>query len=513
MRSPREDDADALARHLGTAHHHHHHHHHGSKSEQAPAENARRKRRRAFAALLALCLLRAAHVSYANADETTRALAHLFYQAPAILIAAVWLWGANLFLWHLCRFDPHPLAVFQLEDARAHLTHERVWGVAHISTMAYLASVTVFLRLANEEAYETETSEWSDAAEKKPTNGLVAAHVCAAATYFVPVLILCAPLDRWYPHTRRFLRRTIVRCLTPWRRPVSFADFFLADVLCSLAKTLSDAERSACAALAGPALMFAPDRDARFGACGSTSWHVPLVLALPSAIRLAQCLRQVRDGGLLAESRKAQKAGERGDARLCDEKAKRVAAFNALKYFSAFPVVFLSHLKYSVKSETWTSTIRPLWVLCAALNTAFSLYWDVTHDWDLRLAPALVNECFSFGSRDGRRDVSKNADADRVGDNDDVSDHVRDHDSAMQRKYLRPRLLYGDPNVYFAAAAADAALRLSWTYKLSSHLRHNAGTVLAFTALEITRRFLWSMFRVEKAYLARYPGTTQGLPR
>jgi hypothetical protein len=129
------------------------------------------------------------------------------------------------------------------------------------------------------------------------------------------------------------------------------------------------------------------------------------------------------------------------------------------------------------------------------------------------LAPALVNECFSFGSRDGRRDVSKNADADRVGDNDDVSDHVRDHDSAMQRKYLRSRLLYGDPNVYFAAAAADAALRLSWTYKLSSHLRHNAGTVLAFTALEITRRFLWSMFRVEKAYLARYPGTTQGLPR
>jgi hypothetical protein len=217
----------------------------------------------------------------------------------------------------------------------------------------------------------------------------------------------------------------------------------------------------------------------------------------------------VRDGGLLAESRKAQKAGEiRGDAPLCDEKAKRVAAFNALKYFSAFPVVFLSHLKYSVASETWTSTIRPLWVLCAAANTAFSLYWDVTHDWDLRLAPALVNECFSFGSRDGRRDVSKNADADRVGDND-----VRDHDSVMQRKYLRPRLLYGDPNVYFAAAAADAALRLSWTYKLSSHLRHNAGTVLAFTALEITRRFLWSMFRVEKAYLARYPGTTHGLPR
>ena len=130
MRSPREDDADALARHLGTGLHHH-----GSRSELAPAEKGRHKRVRALAVVLALGLLRAAQVSYARADETTRALVHLFYQAPAILIAAVWLWGANLFLWRRLRFDPHPLAVFQLEDARAHLTHARVWGVARASSL------------------------------------------------------------------------------------------------------------------------------------------------------------------------------------------------------------------------------------------------------------------------------------------------------------------------------------------------------------------------------------------
>ena len=105
--------------------------------------------RLALAVVLALGLLRAAQVSYARADETTRALVHLFYQAPAILIAAVWLWGANLFLWRRLRFDPHPLAVFQLEDARAHLTHARVWGVARASSLLYLASLAAFLRLAN----------------------------------------------------------------------------------------------------------------------------------------------------------------------------------------------------------------------------------------------------------------------------------------------------------------------------------------------------------------------------
>ena len=67
----------------------------------------------------------------------------------AILIAAVWLWGANLFLWRRLRFDPHPLAVFQLEDARAHLTHARVWGVARASSLLYLASLAAFLRLAS----------------------------------------------------------------------------------------------------------------------------------------------------------------------------------------------------------------------------------------------------------------------------------------------------------------------------------------------------------------------------
>ena len=256
---------------------------------------------------------------------------------------------------------------------------------------------------------------------------------------------------------------------------------------------------------AGPAAMFARHRDARFGACGSTSWHVPLVLAPPSAIRLAQCLRQARDGGLLAEApaRERAPAAERREG----PDAKRAARLNALKYFSAFPVVLLSHLKYSVSSETWTATVRPCWVACAAANTAYSLYWDVTHDWDLRLAPALARECFGSAGAGGETSTSAENFA------DDRDGRFERSDTALQRKYLRPRLLYGDPNVYFAAVVANAALRLSWTYKLSSHLRHNAGTVLAFTAMEITRRFLWSMFRVEKAYLARWGAGTQGMPR
>lgn len=59
--------------------------------------------------------------------------------------------------------------------------------------------------------------------------------------------------------------------------------------------------------------------------CGSSSWILPLGLALPYAWRLAQCLRVFRDTGA------------------------RPQLFNALKYSTAFPVILFSALKYQAR--------------------------------------------------------------------------------------------------------------------------------------------------------------------
>ena len=59
--------------------------------------------------------------------------------------------------------------------------------------------------------------------------------------------------------------------------------------------------------------------------CGSSSWILPLGLALPYAWRLAQCLRVYRDTGA------------------------RPQLFNALKYSTAFPVILFSALKYQAR--------------------------------------------------------------------------------------------------------------------------------------------------------------------
>ena len=101
----------------------------------APNANAKargglgRARRRALDAtlffVLVACVARVA-VSYASASDESRALTHLYYQAPCVVLAAAMGWGCNLLVWSRMKIEPHPLSVFELRDARVHMTHREV---------------------------------------------------------------------------------------------------------------------------------------------------------------------------------------------------------------------------------------------------------------------------------------------------------------------------------------------------------------------------------------------------
>ena len=413
------------------------------------------------------CALVIARV-YSQADERIAGLANLYYQAPAIVLMALWLWvgkhaappadegclvtfsgfkplrallpdvmhlsrggerpchsGTNLWMWARMRLEPHPLIVFELDDSRVHLSHRQVFNAAAWCSAVFVGNVAVFLRAA------------------------VRGHDSLAA--WMPVLLYAAapvvifsPWDVWHARSRRFFARTMWRMVTPVQ-PISFADFFLADIACSMAKSFSDVERAVCSMLMG-AVMDAADNG---GTCGSTSWKIPMALAVPSIVRLLQCLRQYRDT----------------DNPSC--------LWNALKYSSAFPVIVLSALKYHVSSDAWHAIYRPAWLACSLVNSLYSYYWDIKHDWDLTLFGGAGR-----GGKDGGRS-----------------------DRPPKHPFLRHTLIYGAPEAYYFAMVSNFLLRISWTYKLSAHLRHNSGTIMLVTALEITRRFQWSLFRVEKAYL------------
>ena len=109
-----------------------------------------------------------------------------------------------------------------------------------------------------------------------------------------------------------------------------FGDILLADVLTSYAKVLGDFFVSGCMFFARDASSTnKPDRS-----CGG-AFMVPLIIAIPFAIRFRQCLIEFR------RVRKSRQTA--GSTPLSGWGGTHLA--NALKYASAFPVTILSALQ------------------------------------------------------------------------------------------------------------------------------------------------------------------------
>ncbi|KAG5008331.1 hypothetical protein JHK85_026873 [Glycine max] len=303
----------------------------------------------------------------------------LYYNPLLLVTMMVWLWGVNL--WVFLQSTVSYAKVFDLDQN--HLTHKEIWKVL---------------------------------------------------LYILVAVILIFPFDIFYLSSRYFFLRTLFRIAFPFQ-PITFPDFFLADILTSMAKVFSDLERSVCRMVNRQVATIAwLEADS---VCGSHSVAIPIALVLPYIWRLFQCLRQYRDT------------------------KEKNCLFNALKYSTAVPVIFLSALKYHVLHEKWTTLYRPLWLLSSVINSLYSFYWDITRDWDL----SGFSRIFKFNK------------------SNPISN-----------------LLYGRQWVYFWVIGSNFVLRCSWTYKLSAHLRHNYLTVFTITLLEMFRRFQWVFFRVENEW-------------
>lgn len=258
--------------------------------------------------------------------------AFLYYNPLFLVAMMIWLWGVNI--WVFSQSSVNYAKIFDLDHT--YLTQREIWKCATWMTITVPTSMTAFLYFYSHGQ--------SDLAKCQPV-----------LLYSFLALILVFPYDVFYVSSRYYLIRTLWRLTFPLQ-PITFADFFLADVLTSMSKVLSDLERSVCRMVNGQVAIGALDLD---GVCGSRSFVIPCVLAFPYVCRFFQCLRQYKDTG------------------------EKSCLLNALKYATSFPVIFLSALKYHVVPEMWTNVYRPLWLLSSLINSCYSFYWDVTRDWDL----------------------------------------------------------------------------------------------------------------------------------
>ncbi|KAE8715247.1 SPX and EXS domain-containing protein 1-like isoform X3 [Hibiscus syriacus] len=353
--------------------------------------------------------------------------AFLYYNPLLLLTMMVWLWGVCL--WVFSESTVNYARIFDLDQN--HLTHREIWKCSIWTTIIVPTSMTAYLYL--------------------------------------------------YSHGEVALAAS--------QPPISFPDFFLADILTSMAKIWSvqsvewfiprimllnclDDTNQVTSVIEELLLFFEVPGLSTVNArgvatiawfeadsvCGSHSVAIPVVLVIPYIWRLMQCLRQYKD----TKEKMTLLNGNAFESLLSFIYIALVCLLTlALKYSTAVPVIFLSALKYHVLPDRWTYVYRRLWLFSSFVNSLYSFYWDVTRDWDL----SVFTRIFKFN-----------------------------------KPNCCSNLLYGRQWVYFWVLGSNLVLRCTWTYKLSAHLRHNYLTVFTVTTLEMLRRFQWIFFRVENEW-------------
>jgi len=197
--------------------------------------------------------------------------------------------------------------------------------------------------------------------------------------------------------------------------------------------------------------------------------------------------------------------------------------YNALKYASSFPVIFLSAAQRTVitkimdeqgeKEVLHGDALFRLWLLAAAINSLYSFWWDVTNDWGLEL---LTSRFTRHPRRDGTnlsppplvlpssRSRSRSGSPHRplitpTPTTSNIHPSTITTTTNTQPFGLRSILLYPLP-FYPLIIFLNLILRLTWSIKLSSHLHSQSeGSVVIFwlEIAEMVRRWMWVFVRVE----------------
>ena len=219
--------------------------------------------------------------------------------------------------------------------------------------------------------------------------------------------------------------------------------------------------------------------------------------------------------------------------------------YNAVKYATSFPVIFLSAAQRQVvkevevvelgQSNLWYSghPLFNLWyvdlpflassaythlrtrrLLSALINSLYSFWWDVTNDWGLDLLrtrekkhspnraqspprPLMLPRLHSRSALLSKHDPEDASNDDLI----EESHHPEAHAESNKRyPYgLRPTLLL-PLSVYPFAILIDLILRLTWSAKLSSHLHSfidDDRAIFLIEFAEMLRRWMWVFLRVE----------------
>ncbi|KAF8930542.1 EXS family-domain-containing protein [Dissophora ornata] len=382
--------------------------------------------------------------------------------------------------------------------------------------------------------------------------------------YMTVIIMIFVPFNVLFKKDRyRFLRSMKKALFSGFTSEVTFADVILADILTSFARVFGDLAVALCLILL--------DRDGTYADACYGSILVPIMTSIPYCIRLRQCLSEYIESNYTTERH----------------------LMNALKYASAFPVIIISSMQKSSKAASLKglpydgyfsdNSLFKLWLFFVALNSFYSFYWDIYHDWNLiqtypvvrtptltidtssvsssestgihshvsgPLSPATPkvgsnplkdissfangsagtssggtsssnskallsplssnsnNNPLSNSGAQGSNSTIKNGSNSTLknGSNSTLKNGSNASYSKKQLTYgVRSFLHYEDQWFYIMAVALDFLLRTTWMLKLVSDIQieEYEGGVFTMECLEVLRRWIWVLFRLESEMVKR----------
>lgn len=236
-------------------------------------------------------------------------------------------------------------------------------------------------------------------------------------------------------------------------RAVPFVDVFFADAMCSLSKVFFD-----------------------WGMLWHLAWHYPqpvpmelhsivipsVVASLPYLIRARQCLVMHTIGSMKGDPKRYQHM------------------LNAIKYSTSLWPLIVSAYHKVVATEEEKASLEKVLIVLLAINSTYSLAWDVIMDWGMMQNPqAMMPESCAGGGLP-------------------PSPGAKQPSQSCAHTVLRSRLRFGaSPSI--GILLIDTVLRYSWLLRFwETDLFPNADTYILCTQfLEALRRALWNLLRVE----------------
>jgi hypothetical protein len=268
--------------------------------------------------------------------------------------------------------------------------------------------------------------------------------------FIVSVLFLINPVPIFHRPARYWLLTILGRIFTAAFHPILFAENWLCNQLASLELAFFDLENFFCFYISDRqwwSTDLTKPASPKGALCSGWSRFLlqAFLLAIPSSIRLVQCIR-----------------------RYYDSKEKFPHLANAGKYSTSVLVAITNSIRRATNLNDPTHPRKNpfiyTWITAAFISSTYKLIWDLKMDWGL---------------------FDKNA---------------------GKNKFLRDHLAYSSKYYYYYAIVQDIILRYLWTINIFLQFTNGSAEYsdvsgLAFGLVEIARRFLWNFFRLENEHL------------